>query len=48
MPNSIEELEKATNILWPAGTTIPPNHRVQLSEMANGRLGLPHNLANLL
>ena len=54
-----DELERAalTNPLaawpsWPgralpAGTP-PPNARVQLSEMANGRLALPHDLRRLL
>ena len=31
----------------PAGSP-PPNARLQLSEMANGRLPLPHDLASML
>ena len=33
--------------MQPAGAA-PPNARVQLSEMANGRLPLPHDLASML
>ena len=34
-------------LMWPAGA-VPPNAQIQLSEIANGRLGLPHALVRKL